>query len=137
MQQRLAVNDAGQVDIVAHSLGGVVARLMILDHGLEARARTLVTLGSPLAGTYPARYGNTPILRDIRPDSPLMTRLRQAPWPTTVRVVSFWSRNDLFVLPPESAAPEGTERIDASPATHYSYLLHPRSWDAVADALGL
>ena len=133
----LAVNDAARVDIVAHSLGGVVARLVLLDYGLEDRVRTLVTLGAPLAGTYPARYGNTPILRDLRPDSALMTRLRGAPWPTAVRGVSFWSRNDLFVLPPESAAAEGTEQIDATPATHYSYLVHPRSWDAVADALEL
>lgn len=124
-----------QVDIVAHSLGGVVSRLAIANHRLGTSVETLVTLGSPHKGTYPARYGNTSDLRDLRPDSELMTRLNSRPWPKNVRGVTFWSRNDLLILPPESAAMEGTEQVDSTPFTHYSYLLDPRSWIAVAQAL--
>ncbi len=124
-----------EVDIVAHSLGGVVARLAIRNHRLGTSVQTLITLGSPHKGTYPARFGNTPDLLDLRPDSELMIQLNSRPWPRNVRGVTFWSRNDLLVLPPESAAMEGTEQVDATPFTHYSYLLDPRSWTAVAQAL--
>jgi triacylglycerol esterase/lipase EstA (alpha/beta hydrolase family) len=124
-----------QVDIVAHSMGGVISRLAIMDHRLRTSVRTLVTLGSPHHGTHPARYANTPKTRDLRPDSELMQRLAKAPWPKGVRGVTFWSRGDVFILPAESAKVEGTEQVDVSPFTHYSYLIDPRSWIAVADAL--
>ncbi len=129
------VTGCKQVDIVAHSLGGVVARLAIANHRLGTSVETLITLGSPHKGTYPARFGATSDLLDLRPDSELMTRLNSRPWPKNVRGVTFWSRNDLLVLPPESAAMEGTEQVDTTPFTHYSYLLDPRSWMAVARAL--
>lgn len=131
----LEATGADRVDIVAHSLGGIVARLAILDHGLADAVRTLITLGTPHAGTHPARYANTARTRDLRLDSPLIERLGATPWPEGVRVVTFWSRNDLLVLPAESAAAPGTETVDVTPFTHYSYLVDPRSWIAVAKAL--
>lgn len=133
-----AVKDAtGEpaVDIVAHSMGGVVARLAIADHGLAGSVRTLVTMGSPHQGTFPARYANTRCIRDLRPDSPLVTRLRATPWPDGVRGVTFWSRSDIFVLPPESATVPGARAVEVTPFTHYSYLIDPRGWVAVARAL--
>ena len=135
LREVLAVNDADQVDVVAHSLGGVAARVALTDPDIASRVRVLITLGSPHGGTYPARYGNTETLRELRPDSQLVARLKSAGWPEGVRGVTFWSRADLFVLPPESAAVEGTERIELTPFTHYSYLISPKSWVAVARAL--
>jgi triacylglycerol esterase/lipase EstA (alpha/beta hydrolase family) len=130
-----AATGAPEVDLVAHSLGGIVARLALLDHGLAGSVRTLVTLGTPHQGTHPARYANTPCARDLRLDSPLVARLRTAGWPEGVRGVTFWSRNDLFVLPAESATVPGAEAVDLTPFTHYSYLVDPRAWVAVARAL--
>lgn len=124
-----------KVDMVAHSLGGIVARLAIADHRLGPSVQTLVTLGSPHQGTYPARYGNTPILHDLRPGSELLSRLAQKPLPARIRVVCLWSRNDLFVLPAESAILPGSEHIDLTPATHYSYLLHPAVFERVRRVL--
>ncbi|MBN2358385.1 MAG: alpha/beta fold hydrolase [Deltaproteobacteria bacterium] len=131
----IAATGERQVEIVAHSLGGVVSRLAMADHGLASRVKTLITMGSPHHGTYCARFANTELTRELRPDSPLMLRLARTPWPKRVRGVSFWSRADLFVLPPESAALEGTDQVDASPVTHYGYLIGPRIWVAVAQAL--
>jgi triacylglycerol esterase/lipase EstA (alpha/beta hydrolase family) len=126
---------ATTVDIVAHSLGGLVARIAVTDHGLADHVRTLVTLGTPHAGTHPARFANTSRTRDLRPDSALIQRVNAKPWPDGVHAVTFWSRNDLIILPAESAAAPGTETIDVSPFTHYSYLIDPRSWIAVAKVL--
>ncbi len=125
-----------RVDIVAHSFGGIVVRLAIGKYRLARRVGTLVTLGTPHHGTYSARYANTDITKAIRPDSALIKGLEKQSWPGGVRGVTFWSRNDLMILPSESAVVDGTTKIEVTPFTHYSYLIDPKSWIAVGNALG-
>jgi triacylglycerol lipase len=132
----LAVTHEPCVDMVAHSLGGVVARVAILDHKLGKKVRRLVTLGSPHFGTYAARLGNTPVTHDLRPDSDFMTRLNSRRLPRSVTVSSCWSKSDLVIMPQESAALEGARQVELTPLTHYGYLIHPRAWAAVSHALG-
>ncbi len=124
-----------RVDIVAHSLGGLVTRVALAEHRLGNAVRTVVTLGSPLHGTWSARFADTVKTRDLRPDSPRILQINERPWPPRVRVFNAWSRNDLVILPPESALTDGAEAIDASPFTHYSYLLDPAGWERVRKAL--
>jgi len=124
-----------QVEIVAHSLGGIVARLAITEHRIARSVKTLITLGTPHHGTYPARYASTNATLDMRPDSELIKALNEKTMPSSVRVVTFFSRNDLFVLPWNSAVVEGAEQVDMTPFTHYSYLIDPGSWAAVAASL--
>lgn len=123
------------VDVVAHSLGGVIVRLALVEHDVAPLVRSAIMLGSPHRGTYPARYASTRTTLDLRPDSPLVQRLSGARWPSGVRGVSFWSKNDIVVLPPESAALEGTTQIEVTPFTHLSYLVDPRSWALVRKEL--
>lgn len=124
-----------RVDIVAHSLGGVVTRLALAEHRIGAYAGTVVTLGSPLRGTWAARFAGKPTARDLRPDSDLIRRVNRKPWPRTARVFNAFSGNDLLVIPPESAVTEGAEAVDLSPFTHYSYLIEPRAWEVVRRCL--
>lgn len=126
----------GRVDVVAHSMGGIIARMAIADHGLARSIRTLVTLGTPHGGTHAARYADTEIVRQLRPGSPLLKRLARARWPRGIRVVAFSSEADVFIVPAASARFRPAEHVDASPLTHYGYLLSPSSWRAVHRALG-
>ncbi len=137
VRQVRKVTGEKQVEMVAHSLGGVVARLAIQEHRLASSVKTLITLGTPHHGTYPARYANTVALRELRPDSELVRRLEGRSVPRKVRVVTMWSRNDLFVLPAESALLDGAEQVDMTPFTHYSYLIDPKSFEAVRRALSM
>lgn len=129
------VNDEPQVDLIAHSMGGVVARLAIQELHIADKVKNFVCLGVPHVGTYPARYGNTETLHDLRPDSELIRRLNSSTIPAQVKVTCLWSKNDLFVLPPESACLDGARNLDMSPFTHYSYLLDPRSFEAISHVL--
>lgn len=124
-----------QVDIVAHSIGGLISRIAVTDHRLAGSVKTLVTLGSPHHGTHSARLLNTTNLRDLRPDSSFMKRLRGTRWPKGVRGLTFWSRNDLMILPSESATLAGTSAVEMTPFTHYSYLINPTCWEAVYRSL--
>jgi pimeloyl-ACP methyl ester carboxylesterase len=131
----MKVTGERKVDLVAHSLGGLVSRLAVLEHGLSRNVGTLITLGSPLQGTHCARFANTDTLRELRPSSPLLKRLEKKPWPRSVRGISFWSRSDLLILPAQAATTRGMEAVEMTPFTHYSYLLDPKGWVAVREAL--
>ena len=135
--QVLAVTGAPQVEMVAHSLGGIVARMAITDHGLGGdTVKTLVTLGSPHRGTYAARFANTETTRLLRPDSDFMKTLADTPLPAGVRTVCLFSHNDLLVIPGPMACLPGSREVDVTPFTHYSYLLDPKSWSVVWQELG-
>jgi len=131
----LDITGEPRVEIIAHSMGGVVSRMAILDFGLEKKVRTLITLGAPHNGTYPARYGCTDNILSLRPDSEIVTRLKKAGWPKNVKGFTLWSKNDLLILPAESAKVDGACQIDMTPLTHFSYLFDPRSWIMVEKCL--
>lgn len=125
--------DADRVDLVAHSLGGVVCRHVMLDHGIPVGS--LVTLGSPHGGTWAARYANTAILRELRPDGPRIARLQESALPAGVQATALWSRADILIVPGEHARLPGAVEVDMTPFTHYSYLIDPRGFANVSDAL--
>lgn len=110
-----------------------MCRQAILDH--DAPVADLVTLGTPRGGTWAARYGNTSILHELRPDGPRMARLQSASLPTAVRATALWSRADVLIVPGEKARLSGAMELAMTPFTHYSYLIDPRSFANVADAL--
>ncbi len=135
IREVVTVTGEPQVDLVAHSMGGLLARVAVVDHDLGSTVRRLVTMGSPHGGTFAARLGNTPVTHDLRPQSEFLERLAHCPLPPTVAVTSFWSNSDLVIMPPESAALAGSNQVDMTPSTHYGYLLEPRCWKAVYKAL--
>ncbi|MFI1098253.1 lipase family alpha/beta hydrolase [Streptomyces sp. NPDC020917] len=93
-----------RVDIVAHSLGGLIARYYVQRLGGDARVRTLVTLGTPHSGTraVPAITPH-PLARQMRPGSEVLKELA-APAPRCrTRFVAFWSDLDQLMIPVGSA----------------------------------
>ncbi|HEV8322011.1 MAG TPA: alpha/beta fold hydrolase [Myxococcota bacterium] len=134
-----ALPDGARIDVVAHSMGGLVARLALEDAAAAARVATLVTLGTPHAGTHLARWADTEHTRALRPGSPVVARLaRQLPWagpPALPRLVSFWSDADPLLLPASSARVEGANNVELPGFTHVGYLLHPTAWRRVAEIL--
>ena len=92
-----------RVHVVGHSLGGLIARYYVQRLGGDARVHTLVTLGSPHAGTHAARLLPTALVRQLRPGSDLLQELA-APAPgCRTRVVSYWSDLDALIVPKRSA----------------------------------
>lgn len=98
------------VDVVGHSLGGIVARWYLQERGGASRVDRLVTLASPHAGTRAARMAATPIARGslldaIRPEGQVVERLREGR-ARAARVVhtAIVAGADRMVTPPESAA---------------------------------
>ena len=92
------------VDIVGHSLGGLIARYYVQRLGGDARVGTLVTLGTPHGGTRAIPLLTPhPLIRQMRPGSALLEELATPAPGCRTRFVAFWSDLDQIVLPVEAA----------------------------------
>jgi predicted alpha/beta hydrolase family esterase len=129
-----------QVYLVGHSLGGVIARYHVQCQAGDKRVHTLVTLGSPHAGTQLARLAPlAPLARQLRPGSELMRELA-APAPCcTTRFVAIYSNRDEVVLPRHSARLEHPDlsvtRLEVRGVGHLALLVNGAVMHAVAAAL--
>lgn len=129
-----------QVDLVGHSLGGLVARYYIQRLGGDARVRTLVTLGTPHSGTSVAPFMDAhPLVRQMRPDSEVLAELA-APAPgCATRCVAFWSEFDALMAPVGTARIEHpdlrVENVQVTGIGHLALPAHPTVIAAVLRAL--
>ncbi|MEV8536013.1 alpha/beta fold hydrolase [Streptomyces sp. NPDC051211] len=129
-----------RVDLVGHSLGGLVARYYVQCLGGDARVRTLVTLGTPHSGTTVAPFMDAhPVVRQMRPDSELMAELR-APAPgCRTRFVAFWSEFDELMAPTDTARLEHpdlfAENVQVTGIGHLALPAHPAVLAAVRRVL--
>jgi pimeloyl-ACP methyl ester carboxylesterase len=96
-----------QVHIVAHSLGGLVARYYVQRLAGDERVHTLVTLGTPHGGTRLAhlvpRVVPYRLVASLRPGSPLLTELAEPAPGCRTRFLAIGGGLD-SVVRPESAA---------------------------------
>jgi pimeloyl-ACP methyl ester carboxylesterase len=123
-----------QVDIIGHSLGGLVARYYVaLEGGTEA-VRNLITIGSPHSGTHTSKFGFGPVSRQMRPGSPTLTRLASVP-PPACPVLSVWSRSDAMVVPAASARLTWADEVVFEDLGHLSMLASRRVARLVSERL--
>jgi pimeloyl-ACP methyl ester carboxylesterase len=92
-----------RVHVVGHSLGGLIARYYVTRLGGDARVHTLVTLGTPHAGTFNAYALPSHLCRQLRPGSELMRELGAPITGCRTRFVSYWSDLDQLVFPQRNA----------------------------------
>jgi pimeloyl-ACP methyl ester carboxylesterase len=106
-----------RVHVIAHSLGGVVARYFVQRLGGDARVHTLVTLGSPHGGTHAAHLLPLPLTRQLRPGSDLVAELARPAYECRTRFLAVWSDLDQLIYPKRHA------RIDHPDLTARNVLL--------------
>lgn len=101
-----------RVDIVGHSLGGLIARYYVQRLGGDRHVRTLVTLGTPHSGTRIVPLADAhPIVRQMRPGSSVIEELRLPAPGCRTRFVSVWSDLDQVMDPPETACVDHPDLI--------------------------
>src|SRR5262245_49484222 len=135
--ERVCENEgASEVDVVCHSLGGLVARYYAARLGGAARVRRIITIGTPHQGTLCARVAVDRGGFDLRPRSSLLEELAACACPDTVSVTSIWSRDDNVIVPPENAAlGTGGDDVVFEDLGHMALLRSPRVADVVAARL--
>jgi len=123
----LAATGAGKVHLVGHSLGGVIIALALMRDRLAGHVDLVVTLGSPFSGSpWADVLPLCPLVRALRPGSPLLRRLAAAPAPEGVRWLAFASTLDAIV-PADRAVPANRQaaRVLIDAAGHCGMLLDP------------
>ncbi|WP_217555038.1 triacylglycerol lipase [Streptomyces sp. GbtcB6] len=131
---------SGRVDIVGHSLGGLIARYYVQRLGGDLRVRTLVTLGTPHSGTRVVPLADAhPIVRQMRPGSEVIEELtRPAPGCRT-RFVSFWSDLDSVMEPVETARIDHPDlmatNVRVTGIGHLALPVHPAIASGIRQAL--
>jgi predicted alpha/beta hydrolase family esterase len=93
-----------RIHIIGHSLGGLIARYYVTRLGGDARVHTLITLGTPHEGSYAAYAVPTTLMQQMRPGSPLLRELARPVRGCRTRFISYWSDNDLAIVPQRNAA---------------------------------
>ncbi|KEF07404.1 MULTISPECIES: esterase/lipase family protein [Streptomyces] len=104
-----------RVDLVGHSLGGLIARYYAQRLGGDLRVRTLVTLGTPHGGTRVAPLMSAhPLVRQMRPHSDVIVELARPAPNCRTHFVSFWSDLDQLMVPVETARIDHRDLITRS-----------------------
>lgn len=113
-----AATGADSMVIVAHSMGGLVARAWLRRHG-DAHLARLITLGTPHHGTALAQLGMGLNARQMRRDEHWLPALSEAE--TAARraaITSIFSHHDNIVAPQESCRLPGARNVEFGGVGH-------------------
>jgi triacylglycerol lipase len=133
IDELMAATGAEQIDVVAHSMGGLVVR--VAEAGRHRhRVRRLVTIGSPHHGTRVAALATGRGGMEMRLRSELLGAL---PAPPPGMIVAISSTHDNVVVPPENARiREGGRDVVIEGVGHLAMLVDANVAQEVAKALG-
>lgn len=126
------------VDVVAHSMGGIVLRMALRDHpDLRAAVRNVVTLGTPHHGTAAAEgFDLLPEPRAMQPTSELLANLPQlSDLVEGDHVTTIGGDFDMIVFPVDNTLDRGGHTHVIPAVGHGALLTDPRILDLVTEAL--
>lgn len=124
-------------DIVAHSLGGLVARRYMQMFEGSHRIRRIVTLGTPHGGSELWRFTMFAAGRQLRPGGELLRALEGAGLPAGVEAWAIASGFDEMIIPNANARWEapGVTNIAVENAGHARLVFHGETFGHIRKAL--
>lgn len=134
----LLPDSGGKVDVVAHSMGGLVVRLALAqDPALAVSIRRVVTLGAPHHGTALLRWLRFgPVYDMMGREVEFLQKLpplsESAP---EIQATTIATVHDFVVYPVETAHMKGARQITLERVGHTSLVSHRRVIELVADLL--
>jgi hypothetical protein len=125
-----------RVHVVGHSLGGLIARYYVQRLGGDRRVDSLVTLGTPHGGSLLAHVLPTPLVRQLRPGSPVLRELAGPVDRCDTRITAVYSDLDQLVLPTSAGRCDhpdlGARNVLVRGVGHMSLPIHRGILDEVA-----
>ena len=136
--RRVLETGEGPVDVVCHSMGGVILRIVLRDNPeFAARIRRVVTLGSPHRGTAaPRGFAWLPDVFELSRRSPVLAALptfeELAPHAQVTTVAAL---RDFIVYPGTSPLLDAADQVVLTGVGHAGLLVQRQAVDAVCNAL--
>lgn len=126
-----------QVDLIAHSAGGLAARYYIKHLGGDQRVHSLVTLGTPHQGTFSSKLlPFNPVARQTLPNSDFLQALNKGrDTKLDVHYTSVYSRMDGVVMPWQNARLPGARNVEIRFVTHWGFLWDRQVYKLIRDAI--
>lgn len=122
----------GRIDLVAHSLGGLVSRCYLQLLGGARRVDRLITLGTPHRGTHAANFIPSALVRQLLPGSSFLDHLNAQPVPEGLEVTSIVAGRDLLVQPVNSAHCPFGQSVVFDDFGHIELLFRPEVFGEIA-----
>ena len=121
-----AATGAARIAIVAHSMGGLAARVWMRRYG-SARVASVITLGTPHHGTKLARFGPGANAVQMRRDGAWLRDLAASEGPDVrARIVSIYTHHDNIVAPQDSSVLPGAHNVAFGGVGHVALGSNPR-----------
>ena len=139
VQTILSQTSQKKIDIVGHSMGGLIGLYYVKRLGGHAQVRRMVQLGTPNRGTWTALLGVATLgllsssSWQLLPGSPFLTELHAGSLPNSVEFFSIAAERD-WVCPPEMTQLEGAHTITV-PLGHSSLVVSEEVYRKVLWAL--
>ena len=121
VEKVMAESQSDQVDLVGHSMGGLVIRSYLTEDHARAKIRRVVTLGSPHGGSKLAVLGLGQAAKEMVPGSAFLQSLSQGvQMPQGGGFYSIYTLVDNMVLPNESTklAWDGVKNLETRIIDH-------------------
>lgn len=123
--------------LVCHSMGGLAARAWLRAYAADARVHRVLTLGTPHAGTWLARFSHTENGRQMRMNSAWLQALKAQEPPSRAKLFVCWYSNcDNIVFPATVAALPGAQHRLVTGVAHVQMVLDPQVVQALPAGAG-
>ncbi|HJU21473.1 MAG TPA: alpha/beta fold hydrolase [Casimicrobiaceae bacterium] len=127
----VSATGATKIVLVAHSMGGLVARAYMRAHG-DARVARVVTIGAPHHGSVLAWFCPGASLAQMRPGNAWLAALNDEKIDPSLPFVSLWSWHDSMVAPQTSSELPGAIEVTLAGVGHNALLGDRRVFEFVS-----
>jgi triacylglycerol esterase/lipase EstA (alpha/beta hydrolase family) len=127
-----------QLTLIGHSMGGLVSCYYAAKLAPKDTVTDVVTIASPLSGTWVAHIGIGPNAREMRPSSELLKELKNEMLQRKdIRFFNIGTRTDQLVIPSSSAIIPENKNFIFEDIGHASLLYSKRSAAQIASWLSV
>jgi triacylglycerol esterase/lipase EstA (alpha/beta hydrolase family) len=129
-----AQTGADQVIVVAHSMGGLVARAYLKRYDPRTVAR-LITIATPHEGSVLAWLAFGQSMAQLRPGNAWLSELGPAQGESFPPIVSLWSWHDSMVAPQTSSRVDFAENVELAGIGHTALLRDREVFERVLEEI--
>ncbi len=124
---------AEKVDLICHSMGGLVALNYINNHDGVKNIDRLITLGTPFGGSKLWSFSIGRCGKEMKPGSEILKKLSVPP--AGVKTTAIYTTFDEMVIPYEYGKIEGADNIEMNYIGHVGLLFDGKAYGIIREAL--